>query len=159
MLWTRFRKLSILSSIIVASIIASLVVGPWLKPASQSQPAPPEIRVTYSWSYTNTIAGGGEPSEGLTFLIISLTMENRGYPSFTADPFKEMFVLAGSRSYNVSALFIFLQNPFPRATIPDGGQKSGDVLFEVPQGTSSFEPMWRQLKIDEFRIIFLPRQN
>lgn len=115
--------------------------------------------MTYSSSYTNSIAEGGEPSEGLTFLIISLTIENRGYPSFTADPFKDMYIVAGGQSYNVSALFLFLQNPFPKKTIPDGGQESGNVLFEVPQGTSSFEPRWRQLEGNQFRIVFLARES
>ena len=76
--------------------------------------------------------------------MVHLTVDNKGYQNFTANPFKAMYVVVSGRSYNVSAAYLFLSNPFPPSIdLKNGGSASGDVVFEVPSGSTSFTPGWR----------------
>jgi hypothetical protein len=76
--------------------------------------------------------------------MVHLVVENRGYQNFTANPFKAMYVVVGGQSHNVSAAYLFLSNPFPPSIdLKNGENASGDVVFEVPSGSTSFTPEWR----------------
>ncbi len=123
------------------TVIASVLVLTLLHLGRQETVAP-EIRMSYSTSYTNTI-GGLQPSSGRTFLLIHLTVDNRGYQNFTANPFRDMYVVTNGQTYNVSAAYFFLSNPFPTSNLRNNDSANGDVAFEVPQVIAPFTPQWR----------------
>lgn len=135
----------LLVAVLTAVIFAALFIGPWFKQAPQQlTQSEPEVRVSYSWTFANTIGGSFQPPSGKTFLVVSLTVMNRAYISFTADPFSYMSVTVGATSYNVSSAYIFLDNYFQPRVLQYGGSASGRVLFEVPQGTTGPPiPGWR----------------
>lgn len=135
----------LLVAALTAVIVVGLFLGPWFKPApQQSAESPPEVRMSYSWTYTNTIGGGFQPPTGKTFLVVSLTVMNRGYANFTADPFSNMFVTLGATSYNVSSTYIFVGDYFQPVVLKNGQSATGKVVFEVPQGTTGpLNPGWR----------------
>jgi Domain of unknown function (DUF4352) len=135
-------------------VVLALTFWPHPGPPARVSVAP-EVRVTYSSSYTNTV-GGLQPSSGSTFLVVHLTMENRGYQNFTANPFRDMFVAVNGNAHNVSAAYAFLSNPFPPSNLKNTESASGDVVFEVPQGSTSFTPQWRLPSVQEFRLAWLP---
>jgi PKD repeat protein len=105
----------------------------------------PEIKISYSSSYNNTLEPSGFPpaSSSTTYLVVHLTVENIGYQNFSANPFADMYVLIGANSYNVSGAYLFLRYPFPATNMTNAQTASGDVVFEVPQGSTSFDPSWR----------------
>ncbi len=104
----------------------------------------PEIKISYSSTYNNSLEPSGfQPASGSTFLVVHLTVENIGYQNFSANPFTDMYVVIGVNSYNVSAAYFFLRYPFPPANMTNAQTASGDVVFEVPQGSTSFGPSWR----------------
>jgi uncharacterized protein DUF4352 len=144
----RRRYLLLASGLGAILILAALAFWPHPAPPSSAHPGPtptvpPKVSVAYSTSYPSTIAGL-QPSSGNEFLMVSLTVENKGYQNFTADPFKAMYVIVSGQSYNVSAAYAFLSNPFPPSIdLKNGERASGDVVFEVPIGSTSFVPEWR----------------
>ncbi len=150
---------AIAGALAVSVLILVVLFGPMLNiNVSNTGPAP-EVKVSHSSRFTDTIAGGSgdelRASEGETFLIISLTVENRGYSSFDADPRLDMYVVAGTASYNVSlSAQFFLSGSFQPTTIQNGASARGDVVFQVPQGTSSFQPGWR-VASGQFKISFV----
>ena len=75
--------------------------------------------------------------------MVHLTVENNGYQNFTANPFRDMYVVVNGQSHNVSAAYVFLSNPFPPSDLKNAQSASGDVVFEVPSGSTSFTPGWR----------------
>ena len=106
--------------------------------------SPPEIKISYSSSYNNTLEPSGfQPASGSTFLVVHLSVENIGYQNFSANPFTDMYIVIGVNSYNVSAAYLFLRYPFPPTNMTNAQNASGDVVFEVPQGSNSFGPSWR----------------
>ncbi len=141
MLAGRKRRYLLLALLLGVAITASVLFLA-LRRAGTQQTGAPEVRVSYSGSYADSV-GGLQPPSGHTFLVVSLRVENRGYQNFTANPFRDMYVVVGGQQYNVSAAYAFLSNPFPPSNLKDNGNASGDVVFEVLQGTTSFTPQWR----------------
>lgn len=143
---SRARYVLITSAVILV-IFETLLLGPWFfrSTPQQSDSSQPEILVSYSWEYTDRIAQELQPPAGRVFLVIRMTIENSGYANFTADPFRDMFVVVDVQSYNVSVAYFFLQDRFKPTNIVNGTNASGEVVFEVPAGSTSFQPRWRTL--------------
>jgi hypothetical protein len=120
------------------------------------------IKISYSSSLNSTLKPLGIPpsNAGDTFLVIDITVENLGYQNFTANPFKDMYVVVGGNIYNVSVVYLFpgLGNAgFPSSINLNNTQSaSGDVVFEVPQGSTSFTPGWRLLAVGQIRFDWVP---
>jgi len=123
-----------------------------------SSPAPPksspEINMTFTSSYNNTLEPEGyQPATGDTYLVVHLTIYDDGYANFSANPLFSMYVTVGSNTYNVSiADYIFLQYPFPPTNMTNEQSATGDLVFEVPQGTTSFAPSWRLATGEQYTI-------
>ncbi len=150
-------KYVLLVSALAAVVVATLFLGPWIRPAPQQfTQAQPEVRMSYSWRYSDTILENIHPSGGKMFLIVSLTILNRGYANFTAEPFSHIFVIIGSASYNASAVSFFVQGPFPAELRNGGSAGPGDVVFEVPQSTTGPPtPGWRLSPGSTIRITWV----
>lgn len=155
----RTKYLAITASV-AAIIVLALFLGPWprLSPGCSSGSLP-EITVCYSWEYTETIAKELQSPEARIFLLVRLTILNRGYTNFTADPFRDMYVIAQDRSYNVSVAYFFLQNRLKPTNLTDGASASGEVMFEVPLGTTMFQPGWRTSTETGLKIRFVPLEK
>jgi PKD domain-containing protein/uncharacterized protein DUF4352 len=124
--------------------------------------SPPVIKISYSSSLNSTLEPSGiQPSNSAdTFLVIHLTVENVGYQNFTADPFRDMYVMVGGNRYNVSADYVVpgVGNAgFPLSVNLNNTQNaSGDVVFEVPVGSTSFTPEWRLLVSEQIQVDWVP---
>ncbi len=136
----------------VAILVLALAFWPHPGPVPS---VPPQVSVTYSSSYPSTISGL-QPSSGNAFLVVHLTMENKGYQNFTANPFRDMYVVVNGEAHNVSAVYAFLSDPFPPSNLKNAESASGDVAFEVPQGSTSFTPQWRLPSGQGIRLDWLP---
>ena len=125
-------------------------------------PAFPVIKISYSSSLNGTLESLGiNPSNPTdTFLVIHLVVKNLGYQNFTANPFKDMYVIVNGNVYNVSAAYLFpgLGNAgFPISINLNNTQSAtGDVVFEVPQGSMSFTPGWRIPAREQIRFDWVP---
>lgn len=149
------RRYVLLSLLVVIGLVAgSFALGFWHLGSTRTvtpPPPSPEIRMSYSNSSSNSV-GIFEPSPGTTFLMVHLTIENIGYPNFTADPFSHMYVIVSGTNHNVSAVYIFLSNKFPPSNLNNTQSASGDVVFEVPQGLTNFTPSWRLAANEQITI-------
>jgi PKD repeat protein len=122
----------------------------------------PVIKISYSSTLNSTLKPSGiQPSNSAnTFLVIHLTVENNGYLNFTADPFRDMYVKVGGSTYNVSADYVVPgvgDAGFPLSiTLNNTQSASGDVVFEVPIGSTSFTPGWRLLAGEQIRFDWAP---
>ena len=154
MLVTRRKARSALViAVVLVVAVATLVVGPWFMGAPQRAIGQPEIRVSYTFRLSDWIVGAAELPEGRAFLVLTLSVENRGYASFHADPFSDLFVRIGYYEYNVSAVSVLLPNHFSATNIGSGARADGEVVFQVPRGTTSFAPGWRTS--EGLRIVFM----
>jgi hypothetical protein len=131
---------------------------------SQHTPPPssPIIRISYTSTLNNTLKPTNiqptNPSN--TYLVINLTVKNIGYPSFTANPYRDMYVVIGTQTYNVSAVSTFPgigDIGFPQSVnLSDGQSASGSVVFEVPMGSTSFTRSWRLLAGEQIQFNWVP---
>jgi hypothetical protein len=129
--------------------------------AAQHAPPPsfPVIKISYSSSLNGTLEPLGiKPSNPTTntFLVIHLTVQNMGYQNFTTNPFRDMYVIVATSTYNVSVAYVFLTNRFPATNLNDTQSATGDVVFEVPQAFTSFTPGWRPTAIEQIRFDWVP---
>jgi len=117
----------------------------------------PEIRISYSWSYNSTLQPSGVyPPVGDTFLVVHLTVENIGYRNFSASPIRDMYIVAGGNSYNVSAPCYVFVSCFQTSNLNNAQGTTGEVVFEVPQASTSFKPWWRLLAGEQIRFDWVP---
>jgi len=143
------RSYLILGSGLFAVVILILALT-WPHPPSSSgvHPGPvrnaqPKVNVTYSNSTSSTI-GLAQPAAGNSFLVVHLTVQNDGYQNFTTNPLRDMYVMVDGQPHNVSApAYLFLSNPFSSLDLKNTQSATGDVVFEVPRGLTSFTPQWR----------------
>jgi PKD repeat protein len=110
----------------------------------------PEIKISYSYSYNDTLF---PPPVGDTLLIIHLTVQNIGYGNFTANPLRDMYVTVSSQNYTVNPFLDYLlSDRFNATNIANMQSASGDVVFAVPQGSTSFFPGWMLSAAEQIRI-------
>jgi hypothetical protein len=149
----RYRRRYLLFGLVLAASLAAVALALilWHPTRSGSQVASPVVKISYSSSYTSTI-GGLQAQSGSTFLVVHLTLENMGYHNFTANPYRDMYVVVGGQTYNVSVAFFFLTHPFLTSNLNNTQSATGDVAFEVPQTTTSFTPQWRILAGEQIRL-------
>jgi hypothetical protein len=106
---------------------------------STTTSTPPEIDASYTWEYKASL-GNIQPPSGNTFLIIHLTLFNKGYPSFTTSLRKDLYVLIAGQRFNVSDATFYLLAGFRYAdptSLRNGDQVSVDVPFIVPQNLNT----------------------
>ena len=117
---------------------------------------PVEVRVSHSHSYSDTVQGF-PASAGDRFLIVHITVQNIGYHNFTASPLNDMYVTVGGANFNVDAVFVFppfaIPNSFPPSVnLNDTQLQSGEVVFQVPQTSTSYTPGWKLMTGENIRI-------
>ena len=78
------------------------------------------------------------PSQGHTFLVVNLDIENHGDRKFTADPmyFK---VIANNVEYGYDHVTLMLDNRLKSfVELHKNGRISGSIVFEIPEGTTEY---------------------
>jgi PKD repeat protein len=113
---------------------------------------PPEVRIAYSYTFNSTL-GGLPPPNGDKLLIVHLNVENLGYTNFTADPLTSMYITISGQNYSVNALYdYFLSDRFNTTNISNWQSANGDVVFAVPQGSTTFAPGWILSTGEQIRV-------
>ena len=117
------KKIIWLISIVIALLVmvSGGCVSPSSTPPPSNQPSNPTIFITYAAVFTTQ-----------DFLIVDMTIENKGYDSFNTSPeYFSVVVANGEYSYDPS------RSDMETVDLPDGGKLSGKLTFQVPSGTAS----------------------
>jgi hypothetical protein len=100
---------------------------------------PPKVDASYTWQYKASL-DNIQPPAGSRFLIIHLTLINKGYSSFTTNLRLDLYVLIAGQRYNVSDASFFLLAGFGYVhptSLGNGEQVSVDVPFIVPDNLNT----------------------
>jgi len=102
--------------------------------ASSSSADTNKILMSCSYRTTKLIGTYNKPNAGKTFLVVTVTIKNQGYYEFRV--YNSSFII---ESNNIRYGHIFLTGlttELQEVTLLNGGQISGDLAFEVPEGIS-----------------------
>lgn len=98
--------------------------------------------------------GYSEADPGKEYMLVKIDVENHGYDEFDLDPscFK-MIVdkIIYDREY-MSSMAEEGYPPLEEVTLADGGELSGYIVFEVPDGTTSYGMRYKQWSWDHYDI-------
>jgi hypothetical protein len=115
-------------TVILAAVVGLAANGAGCSPGGAkpaSRVAEPVIRITYSTTFA------GETAAGNLNLAVNMTIENKGYASFNAQP-TDFSVKVDNYSYMAA------ENSFEALALPDGGSIRGKLVFQVrPQAATS----------------------
>lgn len=98
------------------------------------------VIIRYSGTTVNQVGEWNKASPGYTYLILDLNIKNEDCDSFAVNSFNLNVIVNGVK-YN-SEFFGNLSNELKSVTLLPGGISSGKVGFEVPVGTSSYQPTY-----------------
>jgi hypothetical protein len=97
------------------------------------------VVITYSSTSAEDMAGKwsfSPPRPGYFFLVVSLNIENHGYNEVSVSQFFFTITIDGKEYNN---LFVNgLPDKLVSATLRDNDSTSGNLAFEVPEGSSDF---------------------
>jgi len=127
------------TAVIIFLILVGYGVYQIIIPTSQY-----DVIIRYTERYTEQIYER-TPSQGYTFLIVTLDIENKIDRKFTADPmyFK---VIVNNVEYNYASATLSLNNSLKSfVDLHKNGRISGSVAFEVPEGTSAYTLVYKGL--------------
>ena len=88
--------------------------------------------------YTTNQVGIFNPSSGYVYLVVDLEFENHGYSEFEVNPFYFEAVVNKVSYPCDAAMFDTSINILPTVTLQDGGKISGQVVYQVPKGTTTY---------------------
>lgn len=98
------------------------------------------IVITYYSAPFESISGGvssSPPSEGNMFLLVNLKIENHGYTTFKVSHYHFSIEVDGQKY--VDSFLFDLPDQLTSITLHDGDSIQGNLVFEVPEGTTDFE--------------------
>ncbi len=93
-----------------------------------------EVAIRYSGESLDQI-GENRPAENYVYLVLNLTIENKGYSAFSTNPAR-FYVVINRISYDPA--LISYPEELKTFALPDGKKTSGKIVFEVPSTYSSF---------------------
>jgi hypothetical protein len=99
-----------------------------------------EIVVTYSSHQVDSIGNlfiTYTPKAGNIYLVLDITVENRGYDTFPLEPLSFALVVNGTNYKR--AVINGLENEMLLGVVKNNTSKVSALLFEVPEGTVSFD--------------------
>lgn len=102
------------------------------------------IVITYSSTTSEEMAGKwsfSPPRPGYFFLIVSLNIENHGYDKLSVSQFFFTITVNG-QEYN-NTYVNGLPDKLASGEVHDNESTSGNLAFEVPQGTTDFEIFYK----------------
>jgi len=101
-----------------------------------------EIIITYSSITVTQLLF--TPTPGNIYLVVNITVENDGYNSFDLGSYGEVYamdfyIVANGVRHDVEAFETgHLQNYLQPIKVPNGGEASGNLVFQVPTQTTTF---------------------
>jgi len=98
-------------------------------------PIPDERFITITYSHrVNDYVGMRESgsSSGMTYLFVTMTIENHGYKSFNVNPYNWQVEIDNIR-YNHHWVTYDLKDRLSTQDIMDGGKLTGSIAFEIPR--------------------------
>ena len=124
-----------------APAIPSPPAAPQPSPATappSPAPSPPEVTkkiiIKKSATAMPQIGQFDIADPGYTFLVVNLEIENRGYDSFSTNPFFFSVVVSNVK---YSTTFTMLDNQLKAVDLLNGGKVVGKLAFEVPEDVPS----------------------
>ncbi len=119
---------------VIAIVLASVTVLGCV----ESQPSAPSRSIIIYYSVQKTDSFFREAPTGKVFLLIGVTIENRGYKSFRVGP-AYFSVIANNVKYDASQESYTMGQRLYTSDVLDGGAAIGSILFEVPSNIESFQ--------------------
>lgn len=108
-----------------------------------------KVIVEYSGTKKDKIGSGtfaDTPDEGNVYLILDITVKNKGYDSVSTNPFN--FGVIVNKQKRDAAFVTNLENEIETVELMDGGTESGKIAFEVPEGTTEYELVFEDYNIE-----------
>lgn len=101
-----------------------------------------QITISYKTTTTDKIGEYSVAPEGKVFLIVTMTIENNGYPELNTNP-NYFNVMINNIKYTYDTVTYSLSDKLDTVDIMNGGTLTGSIAFTIPDGTREF-----QLKYD-----------
>jgi len=95
------------------------------------------ILLNKSAELSNYVGEYAEASQGKTFLIINMKLENHGYQTFSVNP-NYFAVVIDNVAYPYDSSTFSTKSPLTSATLLDGGKTAGYLVYQVPKGTTTY---------------------
>lgn len=86
--------------------------------------------------------GSAKPTQGNTFLVVGLQIENHGYEGFSVDPSSFSLTINNFDYKNAPATYYLDQvgkKILPSGNLKNGGNINGYIAFEVPSGSKGYK--------------------
>jgi hypothetical protein len=102
------------------------------------------IVITYSVTTSGEMAGKwsfSPPRTGYFFLIVNLNIENHGYNKFSVSQYF-FTIISNGKEYTASYVN-GLPDKLAIGDVHDNESTSGNLAFEVPEGTTDFEIVYK----------------
>ena len=115
-----------------------------LPPAPTTTADTRKVIITFSPTLLTQIGTGyypEKPDKGNIFLVLDMTIENKGYEEFNTNP-NYFYVVINNIKYDYSWASSGLDNRLPTIDLLNNGKVSGQLAFEVPTGSANFTPLY-----------------
>jgi hypothetical protein len=106
--------------------------------------------ITYSEKYVNSI-GSLNPSKGDEYLILTLTIQDNNIANMSISPLY-FHVIINNAKYDYDSTTYSLPDPLKSVELFPKGTTSGSITFEIPIGTTSYEPTYESWFASESSI-------
>lgn len=113
-----------------------------------------QITIRYSGKTTNSIGQYSQASPGKTFLIVTMTIENKGYQSLNTNP-NYFNIVIDKIKYSYTAETYQLPDKLDTIDILDGGTITGSIAFSIPANTNKYELLYDQA-FRNYNIEYIP---
>jgi hypothetical protein len=143
-----YKRKVVVIGIILLVIIIAVAASAANRPSTSSGTSPnpgtsqnKAVTITHSPRNLNGIGAYSTPASGKVYLVVNMTIQNRGYDKFEVNPFYfKVVVDSVAYSYSIasSALGDEGYTYLGVASVLDGGKISGALAFEVPKGYSLY---------------------
>ena len=97
-----------------------------------------KITIKFSSKMTKSIGQYSQASPGKTFLIVTMTIENKGYESINTNP-NYFNVVVDKIKYDYTSETYQLPDKLDIIDILNGGTITGSIAFSVPIGTTQYK--------------------
>jgi hypothetical protein len=109
------------------------------------------ILLNESGKLSNYVGEYAEAAQGMSFLIINMTIENHGYTGFSVNP-NYFAVIIDKVAYPYDKATFSTKNPLSTPTLLDGGKIGGYLVFQIPKGKTQY--LFRYTGSGDYRVIY-----
>ncbi len=102
-----------------------------------------QIIIKFGSKMTNSIGQYSQASPGKTFLIVTMTIENKGYQSLNTNP-NYFNIVIDNIKYSYAPETYQLTDKLETIDILNGGTITGSIAFSVPKNTTQYKFSYEQ---------------